>query len=436
MRWILGAIVLLIVGVVFQLGLLVYAMYVLLGVLLVSRYLARQWIDSVTAERECSRLSAQIGEKVAVVLTLRNTGWLAVPWLIWEDSLPRDALAQKPPRIKTEKRRYGIIRLRAGGEAVRLYQVNFLMRGYYQFGPLMLETGDLFGLHRCYKVLTDPHFILVYPKVLPLTGYDVASRRPIGEVRMTHRLFEDPTRISGVRPYERGDPLSRIHWRATARTGELHCKTYEPSTIAGATILLDFHRDRYTGRTEPHRSELAVTAAASLANAVYQMGQQIGIVTNGRDAADRIREEGHRQDFATRNTARETIGMSEDSDRLRPVTVTTRRGADQLMQLLETLARVELTDGLTFPELVIEAGNRMPRDATVIAILSDVPPETAIALGNLRRRGFAVTAVLVMFDDEAHYPDCMGRLLAERIDVRRIEDEASLSNLCAEQVTG
>ncbi|MBT4868258.1 MAG: DUF58 domain-containing protein, partial [Planctomycetaceae bacterium] len=231
MRWILGAIVLLIVGVVFQLGLLVYAMYVLLGVLLVSRYLARQWIDSVTAERECSRLSAQIGEKVAVVLTLRNTGWLAVPWLIWEDSLPRDALAQKPPRIKTEKRRYGIIRLRAGGEAVRLYQVNFLMRGYYQFGPLMLETGDLFGLHRCYKVLTDPHFILVYPKVLPLTGYDVASRRPIGEVRMTHRLFEDPTRISGVRPYERGDPLSRIHWRATARTGELHCKTYEPSTI-------------------------------------------------------------------------------------------------------------------------------------------------------------------------------------------------------------
>ena len=373
---------------------------------------------------------------MAVVLTLRNTGWLAVPWLIWEDSLPREALAQKPPRIKTEKRRYGIIRLRAGGEVVLLYQVNFLMRGYYQFGPLLLETGDLFGLHRCYKVLTDPHFILVYPKVLPLAGYDVASRRPIGEVRMTHRLFEDPTRISGVRPYERGDPLSRIHWRATARTGELHCKTYEPSTIAGATILLDFHRDRYSARAEPHRSELAVTAAASLANAVYQMGQQIGIVTNGRDAADRIREEGHRHDFATRNTARETFGMSDRSDRLRPVAVPTRRGADQLMRILETLARVELTDGLTFPELVIETASRLPRDATVIALLPDVPPETAIALGNLRRRGFAVTAVLVMFDDESNYPDCMGRLLAERIDVRRIEDEASLSHLCGEQLTG
>ena len=55
MRWILGAMVLLFVGVVFQLGLLVYAMYALLGVMLVSRYLSRQWIEGVTAERECSR---------------------------------------------------------------------------------------------------------------------------------------------------------------------------------------------------------------------------------------------------------------------------------------------------------------------------------------------------------------------------------------------
>ena len=41
--------------------------------------------------------------------------------------------------------------------------------------------------------------MLVYPKVVPLSGYDIASRRPIGEIRMTHRLFEDPTRIAGVR---------------------------------------------------------------------------------------------------------------------------------------------------------------------------------------------------------------------------------------------
>ena len=71
-------------------------------------------------------------------------------------------------------------------------------------------------------MLTSPHFLLVYPEIAPLEGYDLASRMPLGEIRMTHRLFEDPTRIAGVRAYEAGDPLNRVHWRATARTGSLH----------------------------------------------------------------------------------------------------------------------------------------------------------------------------------------------------------------------
>src|SRR5262249_30718006 len=163
---------------------------------------------------------------------------------------------------------------------------------------------------------------------------------PIGEIRLTHRLYEDPTRIAGVREYEAGDPLNRVHWRATARTGLLHCKIYEPSTIAGATILLDFHQAGYHARREPVRSELAVTTAASLAHAVYQMGQQIGVVTNGRDAADRIRQEGWAHDYRTREAARKNASMRDESDRLQPVVVETRRGAEQFQRILETLARV------------------------------------------------------------------------------------------------
>jgi len=434
MRWYLGAVAVLLIGLALDLGLLVYAMYVLLGIMLISRYLAREWIENITAERDCSRLSAQMGEKVAVIVEISNRGTLPVPWLLLEDSLPKEALLQRPPRIRIEQRRTHIMRLKAGGKKTLLYQIQFLMRGYYQLGPLLAETGDLFGLHRRYRVLTEPHFVLVYPKVLPLESYNLASRRPIGEVRIMHRLFEDPTRISGVRPYGHGDPLNRIHWRATARMGELHSKTYEPSSVAGATILLDFNRRNYPARNEPHRSELAVTTAASLGNALYQMGQQVGLMTNGRDAADRIREEGWRSDFYTREMAQSKLGMRESSDRLRPVEVATRRGADQLTRMLESLARIELSDGLDFAALVSEVTSQLPLDATVVAVLPDVSPETAIALGNLRRRGFAVTAVMVMYDDEGHYPDCVGRLLAEGIDARRVEDEETLSVFCGEQL--
>ena len=55
-------------------------------------------------------------------------------------------------------------------------------------------------------------------------------------------LFEDPTRLAGVRLFQQGDPLNRVHWRATARTGQLHSRVYENSRVAGASLLLDFHR--------------------------------------------------------------------------------------------------------------------------------------------------------------------------------------------------
>ena len=58
--------------------------------------------------------------------------------------------------------------------------VKFFQRGYYQFGPLLVETGDVFGLHRRYRLLTEPQFVLILPKVLPLQGYNLASRRPHG----------------------------------------------------------------------------------------------------------------------------------------------------------------------------------------------------------------------------------------------------------------
>jgi uncharacterized protein (DUF58 family) len=322
------------------------------------------------------------------------------------------------------------------------------MRGYYQVGPLMLESGDLFGLHRRYKVVTEPHFVMVYPKVIPLFGYDLSSRRPIGEIRMAHRLFEDPTRLAGVREYQRGDSFNRIHWKATASTGKLHSRIYDPSTVAGATIILDFHKDMYPAQGEPHRSELAITTVASLANAVCQMGQQIGLVTNGRDAADRIREEGWKRDFRTRDAVKQNVGMDDSSDRLRPVIVETQRGYEQFQRIRESLARLELTDGLSFAELLMETTSRLPRDATVVAVLGDVTTEAAIALGNMRRSGFAVFAIVVLqggdnslgsadgtrFIDADGMVDKIGRLIAEGINVRHIDNEAAISDLCSEQL--
>jgi uncharacterized protein (DUF58 family) len=424
---------LLAVAMVFNLGLLAYSMYALLGVIAASRLLVNGWSGNLSAVREVSREKLKIGDTTAIVITLENRHWLPVPWLLVEDLLPRRALIHSPPNLQITGRRLQLLSFRGRTRKTIMYQLKANCRGYYQLGPLVAETGDVFGLYRRYRVLSDPGFLLVVPEVVPLEGFDIASRRPIGEVRMTHRLFEDPTRIAGVRAYEAGDPLNRVHWRATARTGVLHSKVYEPSSIAGATLLLDFHEKSFAPEDEPVRSELAITAAASVAGAIFQMGQQVGLVTNGRDAADRIRTEGWRHEqFRNRQEAQAT-GMLEKSDRLRPVVVPTRRASMQLTDILQTLARVEKTNGLTLAQLIGEAASQMPPSATVIAILTRVTPETAIALGNLRRRGWAVAAIINVFE-ELRLAEMSAMLLAERVETRHLADRAAIPRVCMQCV--
>jgi len=163
------------------------------------------------------------------------------------------------------------------------------------------------------------------------------------------------------------------------------------------------------------------------------MGRQVGLVTNGRDAADRIRQEGWDYDHRSRRAARRAASMLETSDRLRPVVVPTRRGPEQFMRILETLARVETTDGLTFSQLIAETTSRLPRDATVLAILGSAGPETVAVLANLRRRGFAVSVVLNTF--EVHdFETAAGRLVAEGIETRHLEDKSAVATVCRDYV--
>ncbi|CAN5446421.1 DUF58 domain-containing protein [soil metagenome] len=436
MRWFLGIAGILVVSLVLQAGLVAFAGYVLLGVFATSRYLARNWIESLSATVECNAEPCEIGSEVEVVVTVSNSGKLLIPWVLAEHFIPEITMRHR--RLKLDGKHLRVLVLRAGGEQRIKYRVTFLRRGYYQFGPLFLETGDVFGLHRRHRVLTQPAFVLVYPKVLPLASFDFRSQRPIGEVRLANRLFEDPTRSAGVRPYQLGDPLQRVHWRATARTGQLHSKIYEPTTLAGATLLLDFHQDGYPSRGEPQRSDLAVTTAASLAYAVAALNQQIGFVSNGRDATDRIREEAvlkeqtaklEAADYATRNQAREHFEEKPDAHRLKPVTVDTRRGYDQFGQIRETLARLELTDGLSFASLIFEVAPRLPKDATVIALLPTVSVETSVALGQLRRQGFAISVLLIGLGQDGNDARVVahGRLAAEGIrDVRFLNTETDL----------
>lgn len=443
MRWIVITAILLILGVFLQMGYLVFALYVLLGLLSMSNALARHWANAIEASRNSLRMKIEIGDEQTVTLELRNSTRLGIPWVIFEETFPRASMERVPPRLslKGHRKGLGITPLPAHATHHVAYTVTFKQRGYYQLGPLRVETGDLFGLQRSFRILTSPQFVLVLPRILPLQRYDIASNRPLGETRITHRLLEDPTRIAAIRPYQPGDPLNQIHWRATARTGALHSRVYENSCVAGATLLLDFHQEAYQGSGQEVSTELAVTATASIAHALFEEGHQVGLVSNGRDAAERITHEGWTGQFTRRTDAQRRATTTRSNDRLRPVTVPTRKGADQLTRILENLARLELNDGLSFSQLIEEGSHLLPRDATVIPILRNPTAEAALALGMLRRRGFEVTALLVQFGeglqpDWAATPSWAKPLVSEGIRFLTIASESDLSDLSTHRFQG
>ena len=433
MRMIAGLAILLVVGLLLNASMVVYAAYVLVLAFWLSKFLARQWLDNLKATRTMSNTQAEIGQKVSIQINLQNRGKWPIPWLLVEDPLPNAALHRPPAALRREGQNIRICWIPGRSSRVISYSITAQRRGYFQVGPLIAESGDLFGLHRRFRALTEPARLLVVPKVYPLDGYSIASRRPVGEINVSYRTMEDPTLMCGIRQYQNGDPLRSIHWRATARTGQLQSKQYQPTCVAGATLVLDFHRKSNPRKHDPVRGDLACTAAASIGHTLMLWQQQFGLISNGRDAEDRIVARRTFQDFSDRQEAQAAVAMANSSDRLRPIVLPVARGPEHFAEMLKILARLERTDGLQLPDLLIESQTRMPRDATVLVIVQEVDEPAALAMGLLRRQGYSVSAIVNNYENEAFH-SAVGRLMAQRVHVYHLFDEQSIPTICREMI--
>jgi uncharacterized protein (DUF58 family) len=435
-RWpLMLATLLLLFGWLFGASFVVYAGFSIGAVFLVNRYLAKRWAESVWLVRTLIANEIETGQSVQVGVMIRNAGRLSIPWLLVEDVISRRATHYPPKGLSVEGSPIRLVMLSPGKQLLLSYKLKAIRRGYYQIGPSVVETGDLFGLHRKYRVATQPQYLLVLPKLIPLVGYEIGSRRPIGEIRVSYRSMEDPTLMAGIRDYQMGDSLNRIHWRATARVGKLQTKVYQPTTMAGASLLLDLHSKSNPIQHEPNRTDLAVTAAASIAHAIYHMQQPFGIISNGRDAADRIRNEGWETDFRSRDALQEAMKDDNDESRLRPVILSADRGPEHFQNVYRTLARLERSHGLELSDLLLETQSRLRRDVSIIAIIQTLDDRNALALGLIARQGYSVTAIINTFE-EADVQAIAGKLASYHIRSHHLRDEASISFICQHALFG
>jgi uncharacterized protein (DUF58 family) len=194
-----------------------------------------------------------VGATARVVLRLQNMSRLPTGTLLLEDRLPY-ALGSRP-RVVLE-------RLGAHQASSVAYTVRADVRGRYEVGPLVVRMTDPFGLCELSRAFPGTDRLTVVPQVVPLP-----SVRLPGEY------------AAATREYRRGDDLRRVHWKSTARTGELMVRREEQPWESRATVLLDTRAYGHQGDGPTASFEWAVSAAASIAVHLRQAGYKLRLVT-------------------------------------------------------------------------------------------------------------------------------------------------------------
>jgi len=400
-------------------------------VIQLAKHFSNRWIEAIEVARFVEAHEVTVGQSVGVGMKITNRSGYWIPWMLIDEKISKRYTKLPPVALQILVSTVQLLSFSPKKTTLYRYALETQRRGYYQLGPTLLETGDLLGLHRSFRIANQPDYITVLPKLIVLEGFEVSSRRPMGDLKVEDRVLEDPTLLSGLREYRSGDPMNRVHWKATARTGTLHTRVFQPTCVQGAMLLLDMHESTNESRNEPVRSDLAVTAAASIAHWLYQNAEPFGLISNGRDAAERMRELNKRSLYNDRSSAIANIEMKSQNNRLSPIVLGASRTPEHFAQLHRMLARLERTDGLKLDQLLIETESRIPKLLSLIVIAQRVDQAGLFALEMFRRRGYALTVLLNCHQEL--YLENASPLIAANIPVIPLYDQESITQYLQHQ---
>jgi uncharacterized protein (DUF58 family) len=235
----------------------------LLALPLLAAAAARRGQYRLATSRIVSPPRVPAGHTANVTLRLENVSRVPTGLLMAEDTVPY-ALGSRP--------RYVLDKIERGGVRELTYPLRSDLRGKFEIGPMHLRVADSFGLVELTRSLSGRTIFVVTPRVVPLPR-TVISRSWAGEgdgrARLTSTAGEDDVI---PRAYRDGDEFRRVHWRSTARYGELMVRREEQRWRNKATVFLDSRSIAHAGSGATSSFEMAVSAAASVGVHIAQEG--------------------------------------------------------------------------------------------------------------------------------------------------------------------
>ncbi len=303
---------------------------------------------SVTVDRRTDR--GQVGQEAQEVIEIRNSFWLPKLWLDVED--PSDMPGHRSRRIVIVPPR------RSRNWMV---ETPLRRRGLYDWGPLRVTAGDPFGFFRRTREFGGVSQILVYPPVVDLPHFQAPPANLPGEGRFRRRTHYVTPNASGVREYAPGDAFNRIHWRSTARTGELMVKTFELDPASDIWIVLDLEQRVNAGSGDESTEEYGVRVAASVARHYLVQNRAVGFIAFGRDLR----------------------------------VIEPERGQQQMTRILELLAMARAVGDAPLANILQEEQRRFGRHTTLIVVTSATDDSWLTAIQALTQRGVRAAVVLL-----------------------------------------
>lgn len=344
---------------------LLFLLDVLLGLLAGATWLWQRYgLSEVSYARRFEQDRLFCGESTTLWVEVVNAKPLPLPWLKADDEFPEKIIVENTD-LGQGARPYRqslttLLSLRWYERVRRRYHIRTLQRGAYEFGPVFLATGDLFGFRQQHKEVALSSVLLVYPRIVPVVGLEIPAARPGGEFMTERRVLPDPLRLAGVRDYTPGDNFRHIHWKATARRGQLQTKVFDPSAAHQVVIGANGQTlERAFEGNLPDQFELVMTIAASVANAAWEARRPVGFFTNS-------------------------------ALRLGNMRVPAARHPAQLTRIFETLAQLTYFTQQPFENALRLEASQLPYGASLILISAILTDPICAALLDLREAGHPV----------------------------------------------
>jgi uncharacterized protein (DUF58 family) len=244
-------------------------------------------VSALTARRSRYRLSCArkldppripAGQPTTVTARVENVSRLRTGVLLAEDITPY-TLGARP--------RFVLDEIEPRGHRELSYQIRSESRGKFTIGPLRVRVADTFGLVEISRSFSATSTLVVTPRIYALpaaAGQSSWLGEGDGGMRTISAIGEDD---AAPRQYRDGDGLHRVHWRSTARYGELMVRREEHQWRNSASVFLDTRRSAHSGSGPASTFEFAVSAAASIGAHLAGQGFRARLITEAGEIAPR-----------------------------------------------------------------------------------------------------------------------------------------------------